>query len=48
MLLSKGILLITLVTLLAFATGCTTTTGASDPAVRRAAIDAGKVRISRD
>jgi len=38
---SKGILVTALVAMLACVAGCTTTTGGSDPATRRAAIDAG-------
>jgi lipid-binding SYLF domain-containing protein len=41
MALSKGNFVAALVALMVFATGCTTTTGGSDPAARRAAIDAG-------
>jgi lipid-binding SYLF domain-containing protein len=37
----KGMLFTVLVALVASITGCTTTSGASDPATRRAAIDAG-------
>jgi len=38
---SKGIFVTTLAALLSFAGGCTTTTGASDPDARRAAIETG-------